>query len=101
MNTLASRLLISAPEKLENIFIQSGYVAQLFIYGDSMENELVAVIVPEPEYSVKQAVARGLLPKGTVNPGPIQPGQPLPPVLATLAKDSQFKTLVFDDLLAV
>lgn len=90
-----------APEKLENIFNQSSYVAQIFIHGDSMENELVCVIVPEPEYSVKQAIAMKIVPASTVNPGPIQPGQPLPKILDVLAKDAKFKKLVFDDLMKV
>lgn len=66
-----------------------------------MENELVCVIVPEPEYSVKQAIAHKILPAKTENPGPIQPGQPLPAVLDILAEDPSFKKLVLDDLNAV
>ena len=38
-----------APEKLENVLIRSLWVAQLFVYGSSMENYLVAVIVPRTE----------------------------------------------------
>ena len=37
-----------APEKLENIYIQSNYIAQCMVYGDSLKNCCVAVIVPEP-----------------------------------------------------
>ena len=36
-----------APEKIENVYIQSNYIAQCFIYGDSFKNYCVAVIVPE------------------------------------------------------
>lgn len=36
-----------APEKIENIYVRSKYVAQLFIYGNSFKSSLVSVIVPE------------------------------------------------------
>lgn len=36
-----------APEKIENIYVRSKYVAQTFIYGDSMRASLIGVIVPE------------------------------------------------------
>ena len=35
-----------APEKLENALVDSQYVEQIFIYGDSLKNYLVSVIVP-------------------------------------------------------
>jgi long-chain acyl-CoA synthetase len=37
-----------APEKLENIYSQVTKIAQIFIYGDSMKNNIIAIIVPEP-----------------------------------------------------
>ena len=36
-----------APEKLENIYIQSQYVALVFVYGDSFQDYTVGIIVPE------------------------------------------------------
>lgn len=36
-----------APEKIENIYVRSKYVAQVFIYGNSYKSSLVSVIVPE------------------------------------------------------
>lgn len=36
-----------APEKIENIYIRSKYVAQVFIYGNSYKSTLVGIIVPE------------------------------------------------------
>ena len=44
-----------APENLENIFCRSPLVAQAFIYGDSLQSFLVAVIVPEEETVMKWA----------------------------------------------
>ena len=35
-----------APEKLENAFVDSHFVEQIFVYGDSYQNYLVAIIVP-------------------------------------------------------
>ena len=35
------------PDKLENKLIQSPLIAQIFVYGDSLQNNLVAVVVPE------------------------------------------------------
>jgi len=38
-----------APEKIENIYVQSQWVAQSFVYGDSLKSSLVAVVVPDFE----------------------------------------------------
>jgi long-chain acyl-CoA synthetase len=38
-----------AVEKLEQIFVRSPYVAQIWVYGNSERDCLVAVIVPDPE----------------------------------------------------
>jgi long-chain acyl-CoA synthetase len=38
-----------APEKIENIVIQSLIIAQAFVYGDSFQSALVAIIVPDEE----------------------------------------------------
>ncbi|KAL6063087.1 medium-chain fatty acid-CoA ligase faa2 [Balamuthia mandrillaris] len=37
-----------AAEKLETVFIRSQYVSQIFVYGDSFESSLVAVVVVDP-----------------------------------------------------
>jgi len=38
-----------APEKVENVVVQSPFAAQVFVYGDSMKSRLVAVIFPTDE----------------------------------------------------
>jgi len=38
-----------APERLEGIFTKSPYVDQMFVYGNSLQAYLVAVIVPNPD----------------------------------------------------
>jgi long-chain acyl-CoA synthetase len=36
-----------APEKIENIYVRSKYVAQVFVYGNSFKSSIVGIIVPE------------------------------------------------------
>ncbi|KAI8344489.1 hypothetical protein BC941DRAFT_408769 [Chlamydoabsidia padenii] len=38
-----------APEKIENVLMNDPMVMQAFVYGDSLQSSLVAVIVPDPE----------------------------------------------------
>uniref|UniRef100_A0A452VH24 Long-chain-fatty-acid--CoA ligase n=1 Tax=Ursus maritimus TaxID=29073 RepID=A0A452VH24_URSMA len=38
-----------APEKIENIYIRSRPVLQIFVHGDSLRSSLVGVVVPDPE----------------------------------------------------
>ncbi|XP_030058592.1 long-chain-fatty-acid--CoA ligase 5 [Microcaecilia unicolor] len=38
-----------APEKIENVYIRSGPVAQVFVHGDSLQSCLVGVVIPDPE----------------------------------------------------
>ena len=44
-----------APEKIENILIQSLLIGQAFVYGDSLQSSLVAIIIPDEE-PVKHAL---------------------------------------------
>ncbi|TPX31879.1 hypothetical protein SmJEL517_g04924 [Synchytrium microbalum] len=83
-----------APEKLENIFLQSDYIMQCFVWGDSLQNCLVAVIVPEAETSMKLAMEKGWLPKGTPIPalGVQSDGY------VALSRDARYKQLVLADM---
>ncbi|CDW76486.1 long-chain-fatty-acid--ligase 5 [Stylonychia lemnae] len=49
-----------APEKLENVYIQSPFIAQIFVYGDSLQAYLVAIIVVEPSTLKKWAAENSL-----------------------------------------
>jgi len=35
-----------APEKLENIYIESPYISQIFVYGDPLKPSIIAICVP-------------------------------------------------------
>ncbi|CAI2191239.1 3162_t:CDS:10, partial [Funneliformis geosporum] len=46
-----------APEKIENVYLNSKFILQLFVHGDSLRNFLVAIVVPDPETFVPWANA--------------------------------------------
>ncbi len=48
-----------AAEKIENVLNQSLLIAQNFVYGDSFQSALVAIVVPEEEVVQKWAVDGG------------------------------------------
>ncbi|KAF1785848.1 AMP-binding, conserved site [Phytophthora cactorum] len=49
-----------AAEKIEGVYLKSKYVAQIFVYGDSLQSCLVAVVVPDPETAEAWGHAKGL-----------------------------------------
>lgn len=49
-----------APEKIENVYARSPFVLQSFVHGDSLRPQLVAVVVPDPEFLLPWARDRGL-----------------------------------------
>ena len=38
-----------APEKLENIYVKSDLIMQIFVHGDFLSSFLVAIVVIDPE----------------------------------------------------
>eukprot|EP00245_Coleochaete_scutata_P003911 TRINITY_DN15967_c0_g1_i1.p1 TRINITY_DN15967_c0_g1~~TRINITY_DN15967_c0_g1_i1.p1 ORF type:complete len:703 (+),score=103.09 TRINITY_DN15967_c0_g1_i1:55-2163(+) len=50
-----------APEKIENVYTRSQFVAQCFVYGDSLNAYLVTIVVIDPETVPAWARARGIL----------------------------------------
>ncbi|KAK3021591.1 hypothetical protein RJ639_046298 [Escallonia herrerae] len=49
-----------APEKIENVYAKCKFVAQCFVYGDSMNSSLVAVVSVDPEILKNWAAAEGI-----------------------------------------
>uniref|UniRef100_A0A3B1K8S1 Arachidonate--CoA ligase n=1 Tax=Astyanax mexicanus TaxID=7994 RepID=A0A3B1K8S1_ASTMX len=49
-----------SPEKIENIYIRSEPVSQLYVHGDSLQACLVAIVVPDPEVMPSWARKKGL-----------------------------------------
>ena len=49
-----------APEKIEGVYARSPFVAQSFVHGNSLQAQLVAVVVPDPEHLLPWAAARKL-----------------------------------------
>lgn len=72
-----------APEKLENVYVQSSYVAQVWIYGDSLRDFIIGFFVVDPEKGKKFAEENGK----TFD--------------ATLMEDEAFRQVVYDDLCAL
>ena len=70
-----------APEKIENAYVRSPFVAQIFVYGDSLQAELVGIVVPDPDFALPWAKQHGL-----------------PEDLAALAADPKFRAAVFQSM---
>ncbi|GMH39572.1 hypothetical protein BSKO_07470 [Bryopsis sp. KO-2023] len=49
-----------APEKIENVYVRSPLVLQAFVYGDSLQAQLVAIVVPDPDELIPWAKDRGI-----------------------------------------
>ncbi|XAR54657.1 Long-chain-fatty-acid--CoA ligase [Bertholletia excelsa] len=49
-----------APEKIENVYAKCRFIAQCFVYGDSLNSSLVAVISVEPELLKTWAANEGI-----------------------------------------
>ncbi|XP_013797189.1 long-chain-fatty-acid--CoA ligase 5 [Apteryx mantelli] len=49
-----------APEKIENIYIRSAPVAQVFVHGESLRSSLVGIVVPDPEMLPEFAAKLGI-----------------------------------------
>eukprot|EP00435_Cladocopium_sp_Y103_P055686 s860_g18.t1 len=47
-----------APEKIEGLNVQSHFVAQSFVYGDSLKTQLVAIVVPDADTAASWAKQR-------------------------------------------
>ncbi|RVE68422.1 hypothetical protein OJAV_G00091250 [Oryzias javanicus] len=50
-----------APEKIENIYVRSAPVLQVFVHGDSLQSYLVGIVVPDPEVFIDWSKERGFM----------------------------------------
>merc|ERR1711893_585890 len=55
-----------APEKLENIFVLSPYIAQSMVYGDSLKSCAVAIVIPDEAEIQKWQQDKGFSSVGAV-----------------------------------
>ncbi|WKX99249.1 hypothetical protein Q1695_014269 [Nippostrongylus brasiliensis] len=49
-----------APEKIENVYIRSPVLQQVYVDGDSLERWLIAIVVPEPKVMEEWNAAHGV-----------------------------------------
>lgn len=71
-----------APERLEDVYIRSGWVAQIFVDGLSSEAAIVAIVVPDEEFLCK-------------NYSPAMNGK----TFEELCHDEELKKIIHDDLI--
>jgi len=71
-----------APEKLENIYVKSQYIEQIFVHGVSLKSRLVAIVIPD---------------KDTVLPWAAK--NDLPVDLEELSQTPELKKLLMDGIL--
>jgi len=48
-----------APEKIENVYLRSSLIAQIFVHGESLKSCLIAIVVPEQSAVEKWALGAG------------------------------------------
>ena len=70
-----------APERLEDVYIRSRWIAQIFIDGTGNEERVVAIVIPDEEYIKKNFKAAS-----TGN------------IFADLCKDEKLKEIILSDL---
>jgi len=49
-----------APEKVENLLVNTQWVAQIFVYGDSFQTYLVAIVVPKKDSVLEWAKSKSI-----------------------------------------
>lgn len=65
-----------APEKIENVYVRSGPVAQVFVHGDSLQVQrepLLCVYINVSVHLITKLLASAVLPHRHRGPGPRSP----------------------------
>lgn len=70
------------PEKIENIYVRSQYVQQVFVHGESLKSCIIAIVVPDVDVVKCWAVENGI-----------------PGTLSVLCANPEVKKLIMDDML--
>jgi len=70
-----------APERIENIYIQSKYIAQVFVYGNGFKSYTVAIAVPDQEVLEKYAKEKNI-----------------PGTMTDFCNNKDIKTLIMSDM---
>nr|CAH7756997.1 unnamed protein product [Callosobruchus chinensis] len=71
------------PEKIENVYIRSQYVSQVFVYGESLKSCIVAIVVPDVDVIKCWAQENGI-----------------PGTFSVLCNNPEVKQLILDDMVA-
>ncbi|XP_077284465.1 long-chain-fatty-acid--CoA ligase 6 isoform X2 [Arctopsyche grandis] len=71
------------PEKIENIYIRSQYVEQVFVYGESLKSCIVAIVVPDVDVVKCWALENKI-----------------PGTLSVLCNNPEVKQLILQDMVA-
>ncbi|XP_041088297.1 long-chain-fatty-acid--CoA ligase 6-like isoform X1 [Polyodon spathula] len=50
-----------APEKIENVYLRSAALLQVFVHGDSLQSHLIGIVVPDPEVFPGWAQEKGIV----------------------------------------
>ncbi|KAI9336701.1 hypothetical protein BDR26DRAFT_864401, partial [Obelidium mucronatum] len=78
-----------APEKVENVYIKTKWISQIFLVG---------IAVLDPETCIPQGRLMGILPPDTPDSGIVLPGAPVNPHVKILAQSPEFKQFVIRDM---
>lgn len=71
------------PEKIENIYIRSQYVHQVFVHGESLKSCVVAIVVPDVDVIKCWALENSI-----------------PGTLSVLCANPEVKRLIHDDMIS-